>query len=246
MSCLADLIRCGEIQKELFYSQLFTHNRAGEITCVNDATSGDSIIFERWHICGVEFVAGFRLLSEDSLIVRDIHYSYSSHLALLEEKTQRQKVLYRQFLEKLALEGRSLAQVKKELEESGKDSSLLDFKEYTREMLEERLPSGKKTIQGDRNTNVELMERQSEIPNDLQRPRLNQYFLTISAEIQELISLVTKEGEAETADIITKWRADNLIQPSIALGLSTALPFMKEMIIVIPRIFEFPAKEANF
>ncbi len=208
--------------------------------CVNDEESGDSYIFERWQIHGIDFVACFRLLSEDSLITSGIGYSYSPHEVILQEKTAHQRVLYLQFLEKLQAEGKSLVEIKKQAEAQGKDSSLLDFKEYTRELLEEKLPPGKKTIQGDRTTTIEVLERQKEIPNDLQRARLNRYYLDPNNIIQTLLDLTT--GDSFQEDLLA-WRHHYLSETPRALQLSTSLPFLNETIVIRPEIFEFPAKE---
>ena len=208
--------------------------------CVNDEGSGDSFIFERWQIHGINFVACFRLLSEDSLITSGVGYSYSSHLLILEEKTAHQRVLYLQFLEKLQAEGKSLVEIKKQAEAQGKDSSLLDFKEYTRELLEDKLPPGKKTIQGDRSTTIEVLERQKEIPNDLQRARLNRYYLDPDNTIQTLLDLPEDDRLQENLDA---WKHHFLSEAPRSLNLSTTLPFLSDTIEIRPQIFEFPAKE---
>lgn len=240
MSVLEDLRLCGDVQRKIFYSNFLIHNRVGEMICVNDEESGDSFIFERWQIHGIDFVACFKLLSEDSMISAGIGYHYVSHEVILEEKTKRQKLLYVQFLEKLHSEGKSLAEIKRQAEAQGKDPSLFDFKEYTREMLEEKLPPGKKTIQGDRSETIEVLERQKEIPNDLQRARLNRYFLEPSATIQTLLGLT--EGDTFDEDLLA-WKHHFLVESPRELHLSTSLPFLKETVIIRPEIFEFPAKE---
>ena len=239
MSAIDDLIKCGDIQRQIFFSNFLVHNRVGEMICVNDEGTGDSFIFERWQINGVDFVACFHLLSEDSLITKGVGYQYKSYGYILEEKTERQRVLYQQFLEKLQAENRSLADLKKQALEQGKDATLFDFKEYTREMLEEKLPSGKKTIQGDRNSTIEVLERQVEIPNDLQRPRLNRYFLEPSVEIKQFMRFSGDNVEEE----IAAWKRDHLLEAPRNLLLNTKLPFLKSEILIIPDIFEFPAKE---
>lgn len=240
MSAVQDLIRCGDIQRQIFFANFLVHNRVGEMICVNDEESGDSFIFERWQIHGIDFVACFRLFSEDSLITAGIGYSYRPHEIILEEKTARQRVLYTQFLEKLQAEGKSLVEIKKQAEAQGKDSSLLDFKEYSRESLEEKLPPGKKTIQGDRTTTIEVLERQKEIPNDLQRARLNRYFLEPSQAIKTLLELPS--GDSFEEDLIA-WKHHYLSEGPRSIALSTKLPFLSETIEIKPEIFEFPAKE---
>jgi hypothetical protein len=239
MSALLDLERCGDIQRSIFFSNFLIHNQVGEMICVNDESTGDSYLFERWRIHGVDFVACFHILSEDSLITAGIGFRYRPHEILLEEKTARQQVLHQQFLDKLAAEGKTLAEVKKKAEAAGKDSSLFDLKVYTREMLEEKLPAGKKTIQGDRNSTIEVLERQQEIPNDLQRPRLNRYFLEPNKVIRDFVD--TPENILEES--IEHFKATHLDMSPKHLPINSKLPFLRETIIIHPEIFEFPAKE---
>jgi hypothetical protein len=242
MSAADILLKCGEIQKVLFFENFMTHLRPGEIMCINEPEWGDTLIFEHWRIHGIDFILNFKLLSEDSLIARGINPSYTRHEVLLEEKTLQQRDLHAQFLERLRLDGKTLDQVKKQFEQEGRDGSLLDFKEYTREMLEERLTPGKKTIQGDRNSNVEVLERQKEIPSDLQRPRLNQYFLTPPSAIEDLKAL---DGLEETIfdEKVEEWKALYLEPAPKAPGLRTTYPLFKEVVSISPRIYSFPDKE---
>lgn len=239
MSAIEDLKKCGDIQRIIFFTNFLIHNQVGEMICVNDESTGDSFMFERWQIHGVDFVACFRLLSEDSLISAGINYTYRRHEILLEEKTARQRQLHQQFLDKLEAEGKTLAEVKRKAEAQGKDPSLLDCKEYTREMLDEKLPAGKKTIQGDRNTYIEVLERQLEVPNDLQRPRLNRFILEPSEVIKSFIAAPEESMEEN----IAAFRSQCLISAPRDIPVNTSLPFLKETILIYPEIFEFPAKE---
>jgi hypothetical protein len=241
MSAVNDLRKCGDIQRTIFFTNFLVHNQVGEMICVSDESTGDSYMFERWQINGVDFVACFRLLSEDSLISAGIHYVYKRHEILLEEKTYRQRQLHQQFLDKLAAEGKTLAEVKRKAEAQGKDPTLLDCKEYTRDMLEDKLPAGKKTIQGDRNTYIEVLERQQEVPNDLQRPRLNRFILTPSKSIRDFIA--TSEESFEES--IALFKSEHLEYAPRDIPVNTSLPFLRETILVVPEIFEFPAKELN-
>lgn len=219
-----------------------THLRPGEIMCINEPEWGDTFIFEHWRIHGIDFILNFRLLSEDSLIARGINPSYTRHEVLLEEKTYQQRELHGQFLERLRLDGKTLEQVKKQFEQEGRDASLLDFKEYTREMLEERLVPGKKTIQGDRNSNIEVLERQKEVPSDLQRPRLNQYFLTPPSAIEDF-KKYEELDETEFETYLQQWKELYLEPPPKVAGLRTTYPLFKEVTTVSPKIYTFPDKE---
>ena len=68
------LVSAGEHQKRLFYNNFLTSNKVGEIICVQCDDSGDTYMFERWCVADIDFIVGFRLLSEDSMIVADISY----------------------------------------------------------------------------------------------------------------------------------------------------------------------------
>lgn len=68
------LVSAGEHQKRLFYSNFLSSNKVGEIICVQCDDSGDTYMFERWSVTGLDFIVAFRLLSEDSMIVADISY----------------------------------------------------------------------------------------------------------------------------------------------------------------------------
>lgn len=236
-SSIAALIDCGETQRKLFFRNFLSHNRIGEMICVNDEERGDTIIFERWMVNGIAFVAAFCLLSEESMVVSDINIQYRSHEELLTIKTEQQRELYNKFLAKLEQEGTSIEKVKKQLMEKGEETSHLDFKPYTRDLLEERLPAGKKTIMGDRNSTIEVLERQKEVPSDLQRPRLNRYILTPSESIQLLQEIASDED-------LKEWEEKNLVQTPKELDLSTPLPFLKHLIYIHPTIYYFPDKEA--
>lgn len=245
MSSIATLKRCGDIQREIFFSNFLHHNKVGEMTCVNDEGSGDTFLFERWRIHGVDFVACFRLLSEDSLITHDISFAYRPHEELLAIKSERQLQLYTEFVEKLRAEGKTVEEVKAKAVAQGKDPTLFDYSPYTREMLEEKLPAGKKTIMGDRNTVIEVLERQQEIPNDLQRPRLNRYFLEVDATIKSLMALSEDVEEDVLESQCKEWIERFLVNAPRGINLRTVVPFLRETIEIVPTIYEFPAKELN-
>lgn len=244
MDSVKILERCGDIQREIFYSSFLHHNKVGEMICVNDDSTGDSFIFERWRIHEIDFVACFKLLSEDSLITHGISYSYKAHEDIVREKSERQLELYTQFLEKLASEGKTLEEIKSKATAQGKDATVFDYKPYTREMLEEKLPAGKKTIVGDRFTTIEVMERQKDIPNDLQKPSLNRFTLNVSSSIQALLDLSVEDKDDMDA-ACKAWKEHHLLPCPRHLPISTTLPFLAKVIQVIPDIYEFPAKELH-
>lgn len=235
-SALNLLEECGEIQRRLFYRNFMTHNKVGEMMCVNHDETEDTIIFEKWQVNGVSFIATFCLLSEDSMNVSDKTPLYKPYEELLLVKTEQQRKIYEQFLEKLQREGTSLDQLRTRLQAEGEEVSHLDFKPYTREMLEDRLPAGKKTIMGDRNSNIEVLHRQKDIPNDLQRPHVNRYLLSPPPAIELLLNLKSDEE-------LKVWTEEELEVPPKSLDISTTVPFMKNVIYVAPIIYTFPAKE---
>lgn len=235
-SSLLLLEECGEVQRRLFYRNFMTHNKIGEMMCVNHDETEDTIIFERWQVNGLNFIATFCLLSEDSMNVSDKTPLYKPYEELLSVKTEQQRKIYDQFLEKLQREGTSLDQLRARLQAEGEEVSHLEFKPYTREMLEDRLPAGKKTIMGDRNSNIEVLHRQKDIPNDLQRPNLNRYLLTPPPAIELLMNLKSDEE-------LKVWEEEELAHAPKALDLSTTVAFMKNVIYIAPIIYTFPAKE---
>lgn len=112
------------------------------------------------------------------------------------------------------------------------------MQEFTRDMIEDRLPAGKKTIQGDRNSCIVVLERQKEIPNDLQKPRLNEYILGMPDAI---LGLMNNKNDDEVKGFSTMY----LKYPPKSLGLSTTLPFFAETQIIKPNIYAFPEKELD-
>ena len=236
-SAIAALLDAGDNQRKLFFRNFLTHNKIGEMICVNDEERGDTIIFERWMVNGIQFVAAFCLLSEESLIVSGKTVLYQNHENLLDIKTSQQRVMYEKFLDKLAAENMTLEEVKKKLMDKGEETSHLDFKPYTRDMIEDRLPPGKKTIMGDRNSTIEVLERQKEIPSDLQRARLNRYVLVCPESIEELKKISSEEE-------LSEWEERYLVKPPREIELSTTVPFLKDLVYITPTIYSFPEKEA--
>jgi hypothetical protein len=238
-----DLLRqAGEYQKRLFYSNFLKNNKVGEMICVNCDDSGDTYLFERWHVSGHDFVVAFCLMSEDTLLVRDTNYAYKTIASFVEEKERDNKKRF-ELLEKDLMEKRqmTLPELRDEIERSGKDSSFLQYVEFTREQIEDRLPPGKKTIQGDRNSCIVVLERQKEIPNDLQRPRLNEYVLGMPEEILDLMNRM----EEENNDVVKGFATNFLKLPPKDLQLSTTLPFFCHTQFVKPSIYAFPERELD-
>lgn len=249
-----DLLRqAGEHQKRLFYTNFLKNNKVGEMICVNCDDSGDTYLFERWQVNGIDFVVSFCLQSEDSLLVSDTNYVYKPIAQFVDEKERDNKLRF-QSLAKDLMEKRKMTipELCDEVERSGKDSSFLKYVEFTREQIEDRLPPGKKTIQGDRNSCIVVLERQKDIPNDLQRPRLNEYVLGMPTAILELINH-SVGAEAEQDDesphsiksLMTEFAADHLQPAPRELQLSTTLPFYVQTQYVKPTIYSFPERELD-
>jgi hypothetical protein len=233
------LVSAGEHQKKLFYSNFLSSNKVGEIICVNCDDTGDTYLFERWSVCGIDFIVASCLLSEDSLLVSDISYSYRAIEDFVREKEtdnrERFAKLERDLKEKRNM---TLEEYRAEIESSGRDASFLTYQEFTRDQVEDRLPPGKKTIQGDRNSCIVVLERQREIPNDLQRARLNEFVVGIPDAVLELVN-------QDNENFVAGFRTNFLKLPPKSLGLSTTLPFFCHTQMIRPTIYSFPAKELD-
>lgn len=132
----------------------------------------------------------------------------------------------------------TLEEYRAEIEREGRDASFLRYEEFTRDHIEDRIPPGKKTIQGDRNSCIVVLERQKDIPNDLQRARLNEYVMGMPDEI---LQLMNHENDDEMKGFSTNFLK---LAPK-SLGLSTTLPFFIHTQIIKPTIYAFPEKEVD-
>jgi hypothetical protein len=233
------LVSAGEHQKRLFYSNFLSNNKVGEIICVQCDDSGDTYMFERWSVTGLDFVVAFRLLSEDSMIVADMSYQYQPIQSFVDAKESDNRRRFEQ-LETSLKEKRNMTieEYRAEVEASGRDASFLRYEEFTRDHIEDRIPPGKKTIQGDRNSCIVVLERQKDIPNDLQRARLNEYVMGMPDEI---LQLMNHENDDEMKGFSTNF----LKFAPKSLGLSTTLPFFIHTQIIKPTIYAFPEKEVD-
>jgi len=238
MQALDVLFQCAEIQKKLFFTNFLHNNKLGEITAVNGVDNEDSFLFERFEVHGKGIIVAFRLLCEDTLISENISFSYIPIHQFIEEKNKELKNRFEIYLEKLGAEGKTLQDAKEEYRSQGGDPSNLDYKEFTRDVLEDSLQPGRKRINGDRNSRLQIMHRQSEIPNDLQRARLNVFELPMPTELLEYLVCVTEEARIE-------WEEKHLHESPRHIDLSCKLPFLAKVTDVFPRIYEFPAKELD-
>lgn len=235
MDALTTLRACADLQKSLFYEQFMSSGKPGEITCVNGVNNDDTILFERFQ----EFIVAYRLLSEDSCDSAGKAYPERPVQEFISEKSEEQSVKYKQFLHKLVLEKRTLEDVREEIVASGGDPSQVDFVPFTRSHLEEMLAPGRKRINGDRNSRIQVMQRSSEIPNDLQRPAVLVYVLPMAPEVTHFYQSVTSSEER------AEWEDENLEPMLREVQVGTSLPMLKKVVEVRPTIYRFPANEVD-
>lgn len=122
------LLLAGDHQKRLFYSNFLSHNRVGEIICTACDETGDTYLFERWSVCGHDFVVASRLLSEDSMVVADYAYQYKPIERFVEEKERENRKRFEK-LEEDIKEKRNITldEYRAEIEASGRDASFLQY-----------------------------------------------------------------------------------------------------------------------
>jgi hypothetical protein len=130
------LRQAGEHQKRMFYSNFLKNNKVGEMICVNCDDSGDTYLFERWQVNGVDFIVSFCLRSEDSLLVAGINYTYKPIAGFVNEKERDNKARF-EMLAKDLMEKRKMTveELCEEIERGGKDSSFLKYVEFTRDQV---------------------------------------------------------------------------------------------------------------
>ena len=235
MNALQTLRACADLQRNLFYSQFMSSGKQGEITCVNGVDNSDTILFERFS----EFIVVYRLLSEDSCDGTGRHYKERPIEEFIAEKSAEQSEKYKQFLHSLVLEKRSLDEVKEEIVAAGGDPNSVDLIPFTRSHLEEMLAPGRKRINGDRNTRIQVMMRSSDIPNDLQRPAVLTYTLPMPPDVDHFYKSIT------TLEERSEWEDENLEPMLREAEVGTSLPMLKRVVEVMPVIFRFPANEVD-
>ena len=238
MSALATLAECAETQKRLFYKQFLNNNKIGEIVCVNGFENSDSFLFERMEVHGVGFIVTFRLVGEDSLISEGLHFEERPVAQFVLEKKSEMEVKYKKFMDHLKKENKTLATVAEDIRKAGGDPSVVDYKEFTRDILEDSMHPGRRRINGDRNTRIQVMYRQEDIPNDLQKPALEVFELPMPDEVSEF--LLAYQEDAREA-----WIASHLVPCPPGLDMGCHLPFLKQKCDVKPVIYRFPERELD-
>ena len=239
MSAIQTFLDCAEIQKKLFFANFLCNNKVGEIICVNGVDNEDSFLFERFDVHGRAFIVSFRLLSEDSLISEQIHYAYAPVAEFVESKNHELRKNYQEFLNKLEKEGKTLMEYTAELVQNGGDARSVEFKTFTRDVLEDTMAPGRKRINGDRNSRIQIMQRQVDIISDLQRPALNVYELPMPIPIFDYLLCLTDTDRK-------KWEDENLVDTIKGIqDMGCRLPFLKNREEVEPIIYTFPEKEVD-
>jgi hypothetical protein len=97
---------------------------------------------------------------------------------------------------------------------------------------------GRRRINGDRNTRIQILYRQTEIPSDLQQPALEVFELPMPESVMDL--LVTLQEEDRES-----WKKEHLVENKTQADLGCHLPFLKERVDVYPAIYRFPEKELD-
>ena len=156
----------------------------------------------------------------------------------VQEREQVNKERFAELEKVLEKDGMTLEEAKQKAIEQGHSTIPFTYSEITRASIEDRLPPGKKTIQGDRRTEILVLERQAEIPSDVQQSRLNVYHIAIPEFLKEFMAM---KEDFEIAD----WISKHTSKAPEALKLATTLPFIHDVHVVQPIIYEWPDKEID-
>lgn len=238
MDALTVFHQCADTQKKLFYRHFLCNNKVGEITCVNGLENEDSYLFERFEVNGVGFIVVFRLACEDSMIAEGMTYRERPIEDFVAIKRDEVRKRYDEFLERLKVEGKTLAQAAEEVQKAGGDPSIVDYKEFTRAQLEDTMTPGRRRINGDRNTRIQILYRQTEVPSDLQQAGLEVFELPMPESVMDLLVTLQEEEREE-------WKSQHLVDNDVKDDLGCHLPFLKTRIDVYPSIYRFPEKELD-
>jgi hypothetical protein len=231
------LLECGEIQKKLFFKSFLSNHRIGEIICINGVDNEDSFMFEHFMVRNIDIVVAYRLMCEDSMIVEKALHFREPIQHLVDLINRNQDIRWAALVEKFNKMGKTIEDVKKDMREAGKNTDFLNRREFTRDDIEEDLAPGRKRISGDRNSEIQILQRQTDIPSDLQRPAVNRYVLPMPEKLQELMELSEEE--------VLTWKGINLVQMPVELDMGSHFPMLMERIDVVPSIYEFPEKEVD-
>ena len=128
--------------------------------------------------------------------------------------------------------------MKAEVQAAGGDPTQFDLKEFTRFHLEEMLAPGRKRINGDRHSRIQIMHRHTEIPNDLQKPAVSTFELPLAPEVEAYYAFTDMSAQSE-------WAQLHLLPMTREYDVGCYLPLLKRVIDVYPVIYRFPEKEVD-
>lgn len=218
--------KCASYQQTLFFRHFMSSGKVGEIMASQVNDHGDRIFFERFLAGDLSFVVVYHVYMEDSMILENVQFSYRKIADFVDLRENENRLRFEGIL---ALKPDAV------------------YEEFTRSMVEDRLPPGKMTINGDRNSQIRILYRQVDVPSDAEQPRLNEYILLKPLAVLVLEQLIDKfEKEILSSDEyvrqLNEWKVHNLQHNMQNLygDLATALPFLKEVTRVTPRIYEWP------
>ena len=109
---------------------------------VND--HGDRVFYERFSVADLSFVAVFNVMMEDSMILQNYQFSYHKISDFVDARERENRLRFANRVEED-----------------------MPYEEFTRQMVEDRLSPGKMTINGDRNSQIRILYRQTEVPSGL-------------------------------------------------------------------------------
>lgn len=231
------LTNCAERQKRLFYENFLSRHKRGEILCVQNEEE-DTVLFERWEIHGRGFISCTVLSCEDTLVKQGVTLYPRPIAHFVEDREAVNKKRFQELEEYLEKQGTNLEEAKERAIQAGQPPTPFIYSEVTREAIEDRLPPGKKTIQGDRSSEILVLERQKEIPSDVQQARLNVYHIPIPEFIQKFTDMSDLEE-------IGEWITKHTQRPDKSIPVASTLPFFNEVHYVRPIIYEWPDKEVD-
>ena len=218
------LEQCALFQRKMFLRHFLSTGKIGEIMASQVNDHGDRVFYERFSVADLSFVAVFNVMMEDSMILQNYQFAYHKISDFVDARERENRLRF-----------------------ANRVDEDMPYEEFTRQMVEDRLSPGKMTINGDRNSQIRILYRQTEVPSDVQQPRLNEYVLLKPLEVVELEQLTEQFvkqliSEEEYVKAMNEWKKDNLFygMQTVHPELATSLPFLRAVSRVTPRIYEWP------
>lgn len=100
------------------------------------------------------------------------------------------------------------------------------------------LQPGRKRINGDRHTRIQVMHRHLEVPSDLQKPAISAFVLPLPEEVEEYYAFTSMEDK-------DAWVTRCLMPMMRNEDMGCYLPMMGRVVDVYPTIYRFPEKEVD-